>query len=171
MTAKIQTFILAFLLAVAPIWGQDNKPLAIFAGIGSHEAIHAGFRYNYLPNLSAGAAIGSFFNLIKDEKYWAVTLSNEWRLPSKNNKEMPSTWSFNQKLFYWQMKDQRYLCKTLSIQPTLGKIIYLNPNNYLNCEIGPVFMVVLDYKRLTFEHVGWPKKLLLNACITYNFKL
>jgi len=145
--------------------------MSLFAGIGSHEAIHAGFRYNYLPNLSAGVAIGSFFNLINAKKYWAMTLSNEWRLPCKKNKEMPSTWSFNQKLFYWQMNDQRYLWKTLSIQPTLGKIIYLNPNNYLNCEIGPVLMVVLDYKRLTFEHAGWPKKLLLNACLTYNFKL
>lgn len=146
---------------------QDFRRKGFFVGIGSHEAIHAGFKYSFKPNKSIYLSYGNFFKLINNEKYWNVTLEYERMIKKEKHSEALTNWSVSPKIIYWRLNDVFYYFKAMSLEVAVGYKIELGSNQGLKLDFGPVFMVVEDYQRLTFLEAGWPKKFMFNGSVKY----
>lgn len=157
-------FVFCFSLVTAKALPQK---LVFFGGFGSYEALHIGLRYAYQANSMLGVSGGHFLGLIPDERYWNIGLEHDWLLRRKDIGKN-SSWMVCPKVFYWNLEDRYYRFTVLSFEPSIGKRIRVSQHSWFKIDFGPVFMVVLDYKRLTFEEAGWPRKLAMNASLTYN---
>lgn len=165
-------FLFTFLyLLTCSVFGQERYKFSIYAGIGSHEAIHLGIKYQYAQTRSFLFSYGNFFKMVRNEDYWNIMLEHDWILPKWEKRDELSKLSINKKLIYWQLNDNFYKFTVISFEPALARKFGFSDIGHFECDFGPVFMVVLDYKRLTFEEVGWANYVMLNASIRYNIKL
>lgn len=146
---------------------QESRNKAFFVGIGSHEAVHAGFKYSFKPRSSLCLSYGNFFNFIHKERYWDITLEYERIFKNKNKPDKLSPWSISPKLIYWRLNDSYYYFKVLSTELAIGYRLQFGDRQGLKFDFGPTFMVVLDYRRLTFLEAGWPKKFMVNGSVKY----
>jgi hypothetical protein len=148
---------------------QDTSKWQINSGFGFYEGFHAGAKYNYRPNLRIGLSLGSQFGIIKDQQYYDLTFQHDWTF-RKKNRELTS-WSLDKKLVFWYLEDKYYKWFVLSMEPAIGKTFILNDKFNIHIDAGPVFMVVLYFKRKTFDEVGWPRYFLGTATIKIEYKL
>jgi hypothetical protein len=147
----------------------EHSKWHVTSGLGLYEALNIGVSYNYKPNLSIDLLVGSQFRVVKNNIYRAVTLQNNWTLKNKNAEL--TRWYSCQRLIFWHLDDGYYDWKVLSMQPSFGYHILRNEKWSVDFDAGPVFMVVLDFKRKTFDEVGWPHFFMFNSSVKvcYNF--
>jgi hypothetical protein len=175
MTQKKYFFILPLLIFTNSIFyiqgikAQEYGKNSLSFGFGFYEAFNIGYKHNYRPNLGFGVSIGYQFGIIKNQQYYNLTIQHDWTFRRKN-KEL-STWSLDKKLVFWYLEDKYYKWFVLSMEPAIEKTFLLNDRLGIYLDAGPVFMVVLYFKRKTFEEVGWPRYFLLNASMKVVYKL
>ena len=150
------------------ISSQDTIHWGVSAGIGFYEAFHMGIEHNYRPNLGYEISLGSQFWTVHNHKYYDLTFQHNWTF--RKNKVLTS-WSLDNKLVFWYLEDKYYKWFVLSMEPALGKNFKITKKLDIHLDAGPVFMVVLYFKRKTFEEVGWPRYFLGNATLKIVYKL
>jgi hypothetical protein len=151
------------------ISAQKDSLWQVNCGFGFYEAFNIGAKYNYRTNLGMRLSVGSQLGVIKNQKYYDITFEHDWTF-RKKNKEL-SSWSLDKKLVFWYLEDKYYKWFVLSMEPAIGKTFVINDKVGVHLDAGPVFMVVLYFKRKTFDEVGWPRYFMLNASLKIVYKL
>lgn len=147
---------------------QDTIHWGMSAGYGFYEVFHLGIKHNYRPNLGFEVSLGSQFETVHNHQYYDLTFQHNWIF--RKNKKL-SSWSLDKKLVFWYLEDKYYKWFVLSMEPAIGKNLKVNKKLNLHIDAGPVFMVVLYFKRKTFEEVGWPRYFMGNATVKIVYKL
>ncbi|MBL4625116.1 MAG: hypothetical protein JKY42_08265 [Flavobacteriales bacterium] len=56
----------------------------------------------------------------------------------------------------WQLKDDFYLWRVVSVIPSIGRKFYISNKVTMLIDIGPAFNAILYSRRYTFNEVGAP---------------
>jgi hypothetical protein len=168
---KLLINIAALIFSSTGLFSQRAYTSEFSLGYGYYETFTLGFSYYLNPVHKIGIAAGSSF-MINNEMYYSVSLSDNIALfRTKKDKFQNYKWFLTGKVLYWDMKDKFYRWNVLSLSPALTRSIPINSNLNLALDIGPVFNIVLESYRRTYEGLGWPYHIMPNMRILINYRL
>jgi hypothetical protein len=78
-------------------------------------------------------------------------------------------WGFSQRMVAWQLTDEYYVWKGVSLIPALSRNFRWCKKVGISVDAGPSFTIVLYSKRKTFEEVGWPYHVMPDFRILFIF--
>jgi hypothetical protein len=168
---KVLINIVTLILISTGLFSQKAQRSEFSLGYGYYETFTLGFSYYLTPAHKIGLAGGSSF-MINNEMYYTFSISdNIALLRTKKDKFQNYRWFLTSKVLYWDMKDKFYRWNVLSLSPALTRSITVNERLNITMDIGPVFNIVLESYRRTYEALGWPYHVMPNMRILINYKL
>ncbi len=149
--------LVAITLALSVIVKAQNLPkLNIFAGYGFYEAFNLGTEYTFKSQQQSVSVSVGYAKMYKKHNK-ALTMSYNFAVFKQfNNNVEGYKWHINNKLVAWQLEDDFYLWKAISIIPSLNRSIFFQRRLHISVDIGPSFNIILYSKRKTFSELGWP---------------
>jgi hypothetical protein len=168
---KLLINIAALIFSYTGLFSQRAHTSEFGLGYGYYETFNLGFSYYLNPVHKIGISAGSSF-MINNEMYYCVGFSDNIALfRTKKDKLQNYRWFLTSKLLYWDMKDKFYRWNVLSLSPALTRSVAINERMNLTMDIGPVFNIVLESYRRTYEALGWPYHVMPNLRILINYRL
>jgi len=159
-----------FLILSIGLFAQKENNLACSLGYGYYETFTLGFSYYLNPEHKIGFAAGSSF-IFNNEMYYSVTLVDDIALfRSKKDNYKNYKWFLTNKILYWDMEDNYYRWNVLSLSPALTRNFSINRRINLTVDFGPLFNIVLESYRKTYEALGWPYHVMPNARLLINYR-
>lgn len=162
--------IIAPIILSANLFAQnDNKPGLSF-GYGYYETFTIGVNYYLKPEHKIGIGAGSSF-MINNEMYYSVYIEDNiavFRFKKSNTNNYK--WFLTNKILYWDMKDSFYRWNVLSLSPAITRSFTINNNINLTADLGPLFTIVLESYRKTYEALGWPYHVMPNVRLLFNYR-
>ena len=150
-------------------FAQNSTKFNCFFGYGLYDGVNVGIKYklkNEARVLNASVGYEHLFSRKQEIFTLGIGLQNAIFKESKN-KLNQYKWNINSRILLWQLKDDFYLWRFISFTPSISyKFIVLKKHNLL-FDIGPIFNIVVHSKRLTFEEIGWPQKVMPNFRIIF----
>jgi hypothetical protein len=166
---KIFAHIIIFTFLSADLYAQKDGKLEFNFGYGYYEAFTIGLCYNLKPEHKIGIAAGTTF-MIKNEMYHSVILEDHIALfRSKKDNNNNYKWFLTNKILYWDMEDKYYRWNVLSLSPAISRRFSVNRKMYFSLDMGPLFTIVLESYRKTYEGLGWPYHAMPNTRILLNY--
>ena len=151
------------------MYASDTLRWQVNTSVGMYEALSIGAKYNYRPNLGVSITAGTQFKTYKNQKYWSIVLAHDWNF--RNSDKSLTHWLLTKKFILWHIEDNWYKWTVLSMEPALARNWNFTNKLGLQIDAGPVFMVVLGFKRKTFREVGWPNYFNVNITGKLFYKL
>ena len=155
---KNLTLIVLLFLLIQPGTSQTPSRVDLFLGYGYYEGINIGAEY-FLKSYTSSIcfSIGSNYLFESKKKYIAIIPTyNIAILRSRKNSEYFFKWHLNNKIVYWQLEDEFYKWKVISLIPSISRQYSISQKLSVSVDAGPSFNIVLYNKRKTFMEVGWP---------------
>jgi hypothetical protein len=154
---RLILFFLIFLMCQT-IKAQLLSKFNFFGGYGFYEGINLGSEYFFDSKKQSISLSMGFDNFTKkNQENMSVLFSYNLSI-FRNYKVDPDKfkWHLNSKAVLWQLEDEYYLWRVVSIIPSINRIFYIYKNLKLSLDAGPSFNIVLYNKRKTYKEVGWP---------------
>ena len=148
---------------------QDAKRFDFFIGYGFYEGFHIGSEYYFKSYTHSVSLSFGYDRLFKQEN---VALSAGYNFAIFKNHKSNSggyKWRVNNKVVLWQLNDEYYLWRAVSLIPSLNRRFILNRNLSMSFGFGPSFNIVLYNRRKTFREVGWPYHVMPDFSILFIF--
>jgi hypothetical protein len=137
---------------------QSLSKFDFFVGYGFYEGYTIGSEYFFnSKNNSASLSLG--YDRLKKRQQESVSLSLGYNFSifrSYKNNSNEFKWHLNNKAVFWQLDDEYYLWRTVSLIPSINRTFLLYKDVKLSFDIGPSFNIVVFNKRKTYREVGWP---------------
>jgi len=151
---------------------QDSSKVYVRGGYGFYEGINLGAGYNFNKICSTGIMFGYDNFSTKDQETYAVTLYFNYAVFYIRKKTCNKLrYYINGKTIFWQLTDDYYKWRVLSLVPSAGCGFVISGRMELLLDLGPSFNVVLQNERKTFKEVGWPYHVMPNASISLNIRI
>lgn len=137
---------------------QHASRFDFFIGYGYYEGFTAGSEYFLKSNKhSISTSMGYDKFISNDQKNISFSLGYNFALFSKNKFDSASyKWHINNKAVLWQLEDEFYVWRAISLIPSINRKFKLYRKIFLSADVGPSFNIVLYNKRKTFKEIGWP---------------
>jgi hypothetical protein len=149
---------------------QKPDGFGMSLGYGYYETFTLGFSYYLNPEHKIGISAGSSF-MINNEMYYCVSLEdNRAIFRSKKDGSGNYKWFLTGKILYWDMEDKFYRWNVLSLSPALTRSFSIYDHLNLSADIGPLFTIVLESYRKTYEGLGWPYHVMPNFRLLINYR-
>jgi hypothetical protein len=167
---KILFNILIFTLLSQSLFSQKDHTLVCNVGYGYYETFTLGLKYYLNPEHNIGIAAGSSF-MINNEMYYSVMFEDNIALFRSDRDNFNNyKWFLTGKLLYWDMEDKYYRWNVLSLSPALTRRFRINERISLTADLGPLFNIVLESYRKTYEALGWPYHVMPNIRVLVNYR-
>jgi hypothetical protein len=161
---------MALLFISADLFPQSERTLQGTLGYGYYETITLGLNMYLKPEHKFGISAGSSF-MINNTMYYNIMIEDNIAIfKSKKNKLNNYKWFLTNKILYWDMEDAYYRWNVLSLSPAITRSFSVNSKVDLNIDFGPLFTIILESYRKTYEGFGWPYHYLPNLRILLNYK-
>lgn len=167
-----KTLITIIVLTVISVNSSAQKPgsLGLSFGYGYYETFTLAFSYYLNPEHKIGISAGSSF-MINNEMYYSVSMEeNRALFRSRKDGSGNYKWFLTGKILYWDMEDKFYRWNVLSLSPALTRSFSINNHLNLTTDFGPVFNIVLESYRKTYEGLGWPYHVMPNLRLLINYR-
>lgn len=165
------THIFVIMIAFS-VKSQDSSKVYMQGGYGFYECINAGVGYYFNDNCNTGFMFGYDNFSVKDQETYAITLYfNHAVFYNRNNGCKKIRYYLNGKSILWQLTDDYYIWRVISIVPSARCGFEINRRIELLLDMGPSFNIVLHNERKTFKEVGWPYHVMPNASVSLNIRI
>jgi len=135
---------------------QQESKFDYFIGYGFYEGYNIGGEY-YFKSKKQSVSLSVGYDKLLKQEYKSLILSYNLAIfKDRKNSSEEFKWYLDNKAVLWQLEDNYYLWRAISIIPSLSRKIILYKKLRMSFDIGPSFNIVLYNKRKTFEEVGWP---------------
>jgi len=137
---------------------QNLSRFDYFFGYGFYEGLNIGSEYffkSYKQSISTSIGYDKFID--KKQESFALTIGYNFAIFRKHKNDSNAyKWHINNNVVLWQLEDDYYIWKAISLIPSINRKFILCRNLSLSFDIGPSFNIVLYNKRKTYKEVGWP---------------
>jgi len=162
--------ILIIFISLAAL-AQSHSRFDFFGGFGLYEGYNIGSEC-YFNQRFHSISLSAGYNKIcryKQESY-ALTLGYNFAiLRERRNGSENFKWNVSNRVVFWQLEDDYYLWRAVSLIPSISRRFNICKNIDLSVDAGPSFNIVLYNKRKTFQEVGWPYHVMPNTRILLIF--
>jgi len=137
---------------------QDVNRFHFLAGYGFYEGYTVGGEYILGEGKQSLYFSGGYDKSNKKhQEYASLSLGFNLAVFRKNLfTDNSFKWHINNKVIYWQLYDEYYKWKVLTLIPSVNRNFPVYRRLKISFDAGPAFNIVLYNKRLTFREVGWP---------------
>lgn len=149
--------------------GQLTSKFDFFFGYGFYEGYNIGTEFHLKNDLHSMSLSGGYDRLInkKQESFSLTYAYNYAILRSCKNKSDKFKWHMSNRLVLWQLEDELYLWKAVSLIPSISRRFIIYKKITISFDVGPAFNIVLFNERKTFKEVGWPYHVMPNFRILF----
>ena len=159
---KSLNLIAFFLLLCTTGISQIQSEFDFFLGYGFYEGYNLGGEYNFNRGVNS-VSLFTGFNRVKknSQEYYSAGLGYDFAiLRNRVNSPNQFKWSICNRAVFWQLEDNFYLWRAVSLVPSLRRRFALFNKVNFSFDFGPSFNIVLYNKRKTYKEVGWPYHML-----------
>ncbi len=146
---------------------QISSKFDFFLGYGFYDGCNIGTEYQLKKEMQK-VSLSAGFDFQKKQESYAVALG--WHhAVFKNSKNSLSkyNWHINNRLLAWQYEDDFYLWRVMSFNPSISRSFVIFKKYRLLFDVGPIFNIVFESKRKTFEEIAWPNRIMPNFRILF----
>jgi hypothetical protein len=149
---------------------QYSSKFDFILGYGFYEGYYMGSEYYFKKDIhSMSLSIGYDKLINKKQVSYALALGYDYAIfKSHTNKFGQFKWSVSNRAVLWQLEDEFYLWKAISLIPSIRRKFIITKKINMSLDVGPSFTIVLFQKRKTFEEVGWPFNYMPNFRISFS---
>lgn len=162
---SIQFFIISHIF-----YAQETPKFEFFVGYGFYDGYTIGSEYYFKERHSISLSVGYEGLFTKDKESMSAAFAYNLAIfKESKNKFNKYNWHIESRILAWQLEDEFYIWRALSIIPTIKRRFIIFNKINMSLDVGPSFNIVLYNKRKTFEEVGWPYHVMPNFRILYIF--
>lgn len=148
---------------------QQASRFDFFLGYGFYEGFNIGSEYHFKADKQSLSVSVGFDKLMKQQNI-AIALSYNYAIfRSSRNLSDEFKWHLDNKAVVWQLNDEYYLWRALSLIPSINRKFILTRGISTSFDFGPSFNIVLYNKRKTYKEVGWPYHVMPDFRILFIF--
>ena len=168
---KLFIFLIIIFQINQTIYSQSLSKFDFFFGYGFYEGYNIGSEYYFNNNIHSMSLSVGYDKLKKrDQESFSLALSYNYSIfKSHKNNLNRFKWQINNKLVFWQLEDDLYLWRAVSLIPSISRKLIIYKNISFLFDVGPAFNIVLYNKRKTYKEVGWPYHVMPNFRILFIF--
>jgi hypothetical protein len=135
---------------------QKTSNFSFFLGYGYFEGYNIGSEY-YFNSEKQSISLSFGYDRLMNQENIAMTFCYNYAIfGSFKNDLNELKWHLNNKIVLWQLEDEYYLWRAVSLIPAVNRRFSLSGNLKMSFDFGPAFNIVLYNKRKTYKEVGWP---------------
>lgn len=148
---------------------QGQSKFDFFLGYGYYQGYNIGSEYFLNPDKnSVSLSIGIDKLAKRNQESGSLTLGYNFPIFKKlKNDSEEFSWHMNNNLILWQLEDDYYLWRAISLLPSVNRKFIIYRNLKMSFDFGPSFNIVLLNKRKTYREVGWPYHVMPNFRILF----
>jgi lipopolysaccharide assembly outer membrane protein LptD (OstA) len=139
-----------------PAKSQKASPFDFFAGYGFYEGFNLGSEYGFRADRQSISLSVGYDRLMRQENIALLLGYNIAVFRKRKNSFDQYKWHIYNKAVLWQLNDDYYLWRAVSVIPSLGRKFALGQKLGVSFDTGLAVNFVLYNKRKTFREVGWP---------------
>jgi hypothetical protein len=145
----------SFLLLFSPTGkAQDTSRFDYYIGYGFYEGFNIGGEY-YFRSGKQSVSLSAGYDRLTGQENISLTFGyNLAFFRDRKDKSGRYRWHLNNKLAIWQLEDDYYLWRAVSIIPSINRRFNLYRNLSISFDAGPSFNFTLYERRKTFLEVG-----------------
>lgn len=148
---------------------QKTSTFDFFIGYGFYEGYNLGATCDLGSGTHSLSLSIGYDKLLKEENV-ALTLGHTIAIfRNCKNDAAEFKWGFSQRMVAWQLTDESYVWKAVSLIPALNRNFRLYKKVDISLDAGPSFTIVLYSRRKTFQEVGWPYHVMPDFRILFVF--
>jgi len=167
--------LIVFLIIILQISQIGNSQLSsksdIFFGYGFYEGYNVGGEYYFktgIHSMSLSLGYDRLINKNNNQESLSFALAyNHAILRNHTNRTDNFKWSLSNRIVLWQLEDNYYLWRAISLIPSISRRFIISKNINLSIDAGPSFNIVLYNSRKTFKEVGWPYHVMPNCRVLF----
>ncbi len=156
---SIKFFVLSHIL-----FAQETPKLDFFLGYGFYDGFTIGSEYYFREQMHSISLSGGYENLFrKEQETFSLAFDYSFAILKNSRNQLNNyNWHIDNRIVAWQLEDEFYLFRAVSVIPSVKRSIVLFNKITVSLDVGPSFNIILYNKRKTFEEVGWPYHIMPN---------